>query len=83
MSIFSVPHKERQVNWRYRKFARFTNTEPAEIPTLWQQSLVTESLAPESLRGGIARARTRLLAAVPSWRIPEVLDRLAAGGPSA
>lgn len=51
-----------------------------KIPTLWRQALVTESLAPAGLRGGLARARTRLLDAVPPWQLPEVLDSLTTEG---
>lgn len=66
-----------------RKFDRFANPSPAEIPDLWRESVAVESLAPDGLRGGLARARTRLLDAVPAWRLPEFLDGLAAGGQTA
>jgi hypothetical protein len=51
-----------------------------ELYEAWQQSLTAESFASERLRGGIARARTRLLSGIPSWRLPDVLNSLAAGG---
>ncbi len=48
----------------------------AEIPDLWLEAVALESLAPINLRGGIARARTALLAAIPQWELTSFLERL-------
>lgn len=47
-----------------------------EIPTMWAEAVALESIAPVGLRGGLARKRTSLLASVPSWQLPAILDQL-------
>jgi hypothetical protein len=73
MSTASLSTKIHHVN---RKFDKFLAPSVEEIPDLWHQSLTVESLTPESLRGGIARARSRFLDAVPHWQLPAFLDSL-------
>lgn len=51
-----------------------------EIPALWCQAVAMESFAPTGLRGGLARARTALLAGVPAWMVPQFLDSLQEAG---
>jgi hypothetical protein len=63
-----------------QKTAHFTNPSPEAIPGLWAELCALGDIAPVGRREGIGRARTALLASVPPWRIPEVLDGLAAGG---
>lgn len=60
---------------------------PQPLPSLdieaiadhWSAFAGSESLAPDGLRAGLARARTALLSNVPAWRLPDVLDALATG----
>ena len=78
MANISLHHTIPPVKKR-RRFDRFVDPEPTEIPDLWYELSAHESLAPDRLRGGLARARTALLSAVPSWKLPEILESLAAG----
>lgn len=76
MSTVSLPHHSPKVKHHQRNLASFSAPDPAEIVDLWRESVTLESIAPAGLRGGVARRRTRLLAGVPSWRLPEFLDQL-------
>lgn len=76
MSTISLPNNPRSVNRCRKKIDSSINPEPVEIPALWRQAITMESLAPESLRGGLARARTRLLDSIPQWDLPRFLDQL-------
>lgn len=80
MSASTLPLPAHDVNRRHRKNICPGNPSPSEIPTRWRESCALEAIAPDGLRGGLARARTRLLDTVPTWQLPEVLDSLTAGG---
>jgi hypothetical protein len=83
MSTVNVQHRPAKVKCFRKRFDRFANPDPAEISDLWRELRTLADVVPPGERAGVARARTRLLADVPSWRLPEVLDSLAAGGASA
>ena len=42
----------------------------------WQQYAVPETTADAGCRGGLARRWTELLAGIPPWQLPALLDRL-------
>lgn len=77
---WSVKTAKDKIMIRHQNAFRKHRTEKSpgitEIPSLWRQAVLTESLAPDSLRGGLARARTRLLDSIPSWMLPQFLDQL-------
>jgi hypothetical protein len=43
----------------------------------WRHYSELEAMAAPGLRPGLARARTALLAGIPAWRLPAVLNMLA------
>jgi hypothetical protein len=59
--------------------AESTHVNP-DLAQTWRRLLAEERTAPPGLRGGLARARTALLADVPPWQLPAVMDALAGGG---
>lgn len=52
---------------------------PNAISALWHELSALADIVPEGQRPGLAMARTQLLDGVPPWRLPAVLDVLAAG----
>jgi hypothetical protein len=50
-----------------------------ELAMTWRRLLAEERTAPPGARGGIARRRTELLADVPPWQVPALLDSLNKG----
>lgn len=62
-----------------QNFSKYENPEPGIIPSLWVELSARASLAPVGERGGIHRLQTALLAAIPAFMLPEVLDKLTKG----
>lgn len=79
MSNIRLSHPSCRFKGKVRQKAipdRFSNPAIEDIPSLWVELSARESIAPEGLRGGIARVRTALLTSIPSWELPSFLDRV-------
>jgi hypothetical protein len=77
MTTANLSGQRRFVQRNHRKKDRTIN--PAEIPSRWAEYIAIESAAPPALRCGIALARSKLLASVPPWQLPTILDGLGTG----
>lgn len=75
MNLISKHHKSVKQN-----FSKYENPEPGMIPSLWAELSARASLAPVGERGGIHRVQTALLAAIPAFMLPDILDKLTRGG---
>jgi hypothetical protein len=78
-----IANKNHFVNRHCKKFDRFSNPDAICIPDLWNELRGLADVAPPGEAAGVHRQRTALLASVPSWQLPAVLDSLACEGVSA
>lgn len=62
------------------KLSHCSNPSPEQLPSLWHELAILADVAPEGERAGLARKRTALLANIPAWRLPAVLDALSTQG---
>lgn len=76
MSSLIVHAKRHPVNRRHRKFDRFKNPTPNEIPSLWAELSTLASLTTPERAVGAHLRRSQLLDSVPTWQLTSLLDQL-------